>query len=352
MQVKAYAAHQCGGPMKPHTIERRDIRDNDVEIEIMYSGICHSDLHQINNDWGGANYPLVPGHEIAGKVTKVGKNVTEFKVGDHAAVGCFVDSCLECDQCEGDHEQYCREEVVQTYSSKDPVGPEKYTSGGFSTHIVVREHFVLKVDKSLDLSKVPPMVCAGITTFSPLKEYNIGKGSRVGVIGIGGLGHMAVQLAAGLGAEVTAITRSNDKAEEIDELGAKHSLLSTDKKAMKEAAGSFDLIIDTVPVKHDLDPYISLLDVRGVICIVGQLGDSGNLNTGPLVFGERKITGSLVGGIKLTQEVIDFCRDKQIYPMCESINMENVNDALKRLEEGDVHYRFVIDMASMKDQAA
>ncbi|MDY7025214.1 MAG: NAD(P)-dependent alcohol dehydrogenase [Pseudomonadota bacterium] len=343
MQVTAYGAKKAGKTVEPLTIERRDLRANDVEIEILYSGICHTDLHQINNDWGMANYPLVPGHEIVGRVTRVGKDVSRFKEGDAAAVGCMVDSCLSCDQCDHGEEQYCREGMTQTYSSEDLISGG-YTYGGFSTHIVVREHFVLNVPESMELSKVPPLVCAGITTFSPLKNWGIKEGSRVAVVGIGGLGHMAVQLAVGLGAKVTAITRSEEKGEEAKTFGAHESLLSTDKAAMKAAHSQFDLIIDTVPVNHDLTPYVDLLDVDGAAVIVGHIGSVPEINTGPLVFSRKSISGSLIGGVKQTQEVIDFCAEKSIYPQVEMITPDQINEALERLENSDVHYRFVIDM--------
>jgi len=346
MKTVGYAARSTDAHMSPYHFERRDLRANDVAIEILYSGVCHSDLHTVNGDWGDQSYPLVPGHEIVGKVIEVGPDVSQYEVGQHVAVGCMVDSCQECDQCHNHEEQFCREGMTGTYGAPDRISGET-TQGGYSKHIVVREEFVLNVPDALDLPKVAPILCAGITTFSPLKNWNVKKGSRVGVIGLGGLGHMAVKIAVAMGAEVTVISRSDSKEEEAKRLGAKGILVSTDKDAMASAQSSMDLILDTVPVKHDVTAYASLLDIEGSLVIVGQVGPLEEPTTIPLIMGRRSIAGSLIGGIKETQEVLDFCAEHNIHPECKMIHADEVNDAFAHLREGDVAHRFVIDMASM-----
>lgn len=347
MKTIGYAAHSSDAHMVPYHFERRDLRDNDVAIEILYSGICHSDLHTVNGDWGPQPYPLVPGHEIVGRVIGVGSDVKKYKIGDHVAVGCLVDSCQECDQCHNHEEQFCRTGITPTYGSPDCISGE-ITQGGYSKHIVVREEFVLNVPDALDLSKTAPILCAGITTFSPLRTWGVKEGSRVGVIGLGGLGHMAVKLAVAMGAEVTVISRSTKKEQDAKDIGAKGILASSDENALQSAASSFDLIIDTVPVKHDLNPYIPLLDIDGTLVIVGQVGPMEEPTTMPLIFGRRRVAGSLIGGIKETQEVLDFCATHNIHPECEMIKMEDVNDAFDALAKGDVAHRFVIDMSSLQ----
>ncbi|WP_289283162.1 NAD(P)-dependent alcohol dehydrogenase, partial [Methylophaga sp. UBA5088] len=306
MKTVGYAAHSSDTPLAPYHFERRELRDNDVAMEILYCGVCHSDLHVARNDWGGSSYPVVPGHEIVGRVCAVGSNVSKYNVGDHVAVGCMVDSCQECDECHNDHEQYCRNTFTLTYGSPDRITNDM-TQGGYSKHIVVREEFVLRLPENLDLAKAAPLLCAGITTYSPLREWNVGPGSRVGVVGMGGLGHMAIKLAVGLGADVTVISTSPKKEADAQELGAHNFLVSKDEDAMAAAASSFDLIIDTVPVNHDLNPYIPLLDNDATLVMVGQIGPIEGPNTAPMVFGRRRIAGSLIGGIKETQEMLDFC---------------------------------------------
>ncbi len=343
MKTTGYAAHSADSEMVPYHFERRDLRPNDVAIEILYCGVCHSDLHTVNGDWGPQPYPLVPGHEIVGRVMEVGPDVTQYKVDDNVAVGCMVDSCQECDQCKHGEEQFCRHGVTFTYGAPDRISGEM-TQGGYSRHIVVREDFVLRVSDKLDLPRVAPILCAGITTFSPLRTWEVGPGSRVGVIGLGGLGHMAVQLAVAMGAAVTVISRSKSKEADARALGAKGILASTDNAAMQAAGCSFDLIIDTVPVKHNLDIYIPLLDVDGSLVIVGQVGPIEELMSVPLVMGRRRIAGSLIGGIKQTQEVLDFCAAHNIHPKCEMIRKDQINDAFARLAQGDIAHRFVIDM--------
>ena len=346
MKTIGYAAHSADAHMVPYHFERRDLRPNDVAIEILFGGVCHSDLHTVNGDWGPQSYPLVPGHEIVGKVIDVGPDVKKYQVGDKVAVGCLVDSCQECDQCQNHEEQFCRNGMTLTYGSPDRISGE-ITQGGYSKHIVVREEFVLSVPDSLDLSRTAPILCAGITTFSPLRNYGVKEGSRVGVIGLGGLGHMAVKLALAMGAEVRVISRSNTKEKDAKNLGAKDILVSTDKDAMEKAGSSFDLIIDTVPVSHNVDIYTPLLDIDGSLVIVGQLGTMDEFTSGGLILGRRRIAGSLIGGIKQTQEVLDFCAEHNIHPECKMIRADEVNDAFAHLAKGDVAHRFVIDMSSL-----
>jgi uncharacterized zinc-type alcohol dehydrogenase-like protein len=347
MKTIGYAARSAETPLAPFAFERRALRPNDVAMEIHFCGICHTDLHQSRNDWGWSQYPLVPGHEIVGRVIEVGSEVTRYQVGDAVAVGCMVDSCQHCDQCHKGEEQLCRNGMTQTYNSQDRITGER-TYGGYSKHLVVREEFVLRVPDGLDTSRAAPLLCAGITTYSPLRTWNVGPGSRVGVIGLGGLGHMAVKLAAGLGASVTVMSRSKDKEADARALGADRILVSTDQDAMAKAGSSFDLIIDTVPVKHDLNPYLPLLDIDGTLVLVGQIGPLAEPSTVPLLLGRRRVAGSPIGGIAETQEMLDFCARKNILPDCEMIRMDQINDAFKRMERSDVRYRFVIDMASLK----
>ena len=347
MKTTGYAALRCDAPLAPFDFERRELRPNDVAMEVLYCGICHTDLHQVRNDWGWSQYPMVPGHEIVGRVTAVGGDVTRYKVGDHVAVGCMVDSCGHCDQCRKGEEQLCREGNTQTYNDKDRITGER-TYGGYSKHLVVREEFVLRVPKGLDLSKAAPLVCAGITTYSPLRTWNVGPGSRVGVIGLGGLGHMAVKLAAAMGADVTVMSRTKDKEADALALGADRLLVSTDAAAMARAASTFDLIIDTVPVKHDINPYMPLLDVDGTLVLVGQVGPLAEPSTVPLLLGRRRIAGSPIGGIAETQEMLNFCAKKGVLPEVEMIRMDQINEAFERLKRSDVRYRFVIDMATLK----
>ena len=347
MKTIGYAAQSTESPLAPFAFERRALRPNDVAMEILYCGVCHSDLHMARNDWNWSVYPLVPGHEIVGRVIDVGSEVARFKRGDAVAVGCMVDSCQHCDQCHKGEEQLCREGLTMTYAGRDRITGD-ITHGGYSKHVVVRQEFVLRVPDGLDLAHAAPLLCAGITTYSPLRTWNVGPGSRVGVIGLGGLGHMAVKLAAGLGAHVTVLSRTGDKQKDALALGADRLLVSTDQDAMAKAGSSFDLMIDTVPVKHDITPYMPLLDVDGTLVIVGQVGPLAEPSTVPLLLGRRRVAGSPIGGIRETQELLDFCARKNILPECEMIRMDQINDAFKRMERADVRYRFVIDMASLK----
>ena len=346
MQTIGYAAQDTSGHLAPFHFDRRELRPNDVAIEILYCRVCHSDLHTARNDWGWTTYPTVVGHEIVGRVTEVANGVTKHKVGDIVAIGCMVDSCQHCDQCIKGEEQLCREGNTGTYGGTDRVTGEP-TKGGYSKHIVARQEFVLTMPDGLDVAKAAPLLCAGITTYSPLKTWGIKEGSRVGVTGLGGLGHMAVKLAAAMGAHVTVMSRTVDKQADALALGAHAFLVSEDANAMTQAASSFDLIIDTVPVKHELDPYLPLLDVDGTLVLVGQIGPMNEMNTVPLLLGRRRVAGSPIGGIAETQEMLDFCAENNILPEVEMIAMADINQAFERMELSDVRYRFVIDMASL-----
>ncbi|MFV8375111.1 NAD(P)-dependent alcohol dehydrogenase [Flavobacterium sp. LB1P62] len=348
INVKAYGTVAVDAPLKQMDIERRNITAKDIEIEILYCGVCHSDLHTARNDWGFTTYPAVPGHEIVGKVTKVGNEVTKLKVGDFAAVGCMVDSCQTCDNCKQDLEQYCSTGFTGTYNSADKhLGG--MTLGGYSEKIVVDENFVLKVPANLDLAATAPLLCAGITTWSPLRHWKVGKGSKVAVVGLGGLGHMAIKLAKGLGAEVTLFSRSLNKEKDALELGADAVIISTDETQMSAVSGKFDLIIDTVPYVHDVNPYVGTLNTNGTLVLVGYLGGlEPILNTVPMIMGRKSVAGSLIGGIAETQEMLDFCGEHNIVSEIEIIKIQDINEAYERMLKSDVRYRFVIDMASLK----
>ena len=348
INVKAFGTEAKDKPLKQMTIERREVTPKDIEIDILYCGVCHSDLHTAKNDWGGTVYPAVPGHEIVGKVTKVGSDVTKIKVGDYAAVGCMVDSCQTCSSCEQDLEQYCLNGFTGTYNGKDKhLGG--HTFGGYSEKVVVDENFVLTVPSNLDLAAAAPLLCAGVTTWSPLRHWNVKEGSKVAVVGLGGLGHMAIKLTKGLGAEVTLFSRSPSKEKDAKELGADTVIISTDETQMKLVRGKFDLIIDTVPYEHDLNPYISTLSINGTLVLVGFIGELDSmLQTPTMIMGRRSIAGSVIGGIKETQEMLDFCGKHNIVSEIEMIDMQNINDAYERMLKSDVRYRFVIDMKSLK----
>lgn len=347
--TKAFGTDSATAPLKEMNIQRREVTPTDVEIEILYCGVCHSDLHTARNDWGGTVYPVVPGHEIVGRITKVGDKVTKLKVGDIGAVGCLVDSCGHCESCEHDLEQFCLNGYTGTYGSPDKhLGG--YTHGGYSERIIVDERFVLKVPANLDLAAVAPLLCAGITTWSPLRHWNVTKGSKVAVVGLGGLGHMAIKLANGLGAEVTLFSRTPNKKEDAIKLGASHVVISTDEEQMKSVKGKFDLIIDTVPYVHDVNPYVATLNYSGTLVLVGYLGDlDPMLNTVPMIMGRKSVAGSVIGGIAETQELLDFCGKHNIVSDIEIIKMQDINTAYERMLKSDVKYRFVIDMASLKN---
>lgn len=346
--TKAFGTASPEAALQQMQIERRTVTPKDIEIEILYCGVCHSDLHTARNDWGGTIYPAVPGHEIVGKVTKVGAEVTKLKVGDFAAVGCLVGSCGTCDSCQHDLEQYCLNGFVGTYNGKDKHSGTQ-TFGGYSERIVVDEHFVLKVPANLDLAATAPLLCAGITTWSPLRHWKVGKGSKVAIVGLGGLGHMAIKLAKGLGAEVTLFSRTPGKEKDAIRLGADAVVISTDADQMSKVKGKFDLIIDTVPYVHDVNPYVATLNISGTLVLVGYLGGlEPILNTVPMIMGRKSVAGSLIGGIAETQEMLDFCGEHNIVSDIEIINMQDINEAYERMLKSDVRYRFVIDMASLK----
>lgn len=346
--TKAFGTKAADALLEEMTIARREVLPKDVEIEILYCGVCHSDLHTARNDWGGSLYPAVPGHEIVGRVTKVGNEVTKLKVGDLAGVGCLVDSCHTCDSCKQDLEQYCLNGFTGTYNGKDKhIGG--HTFGGYSEKVVVDEHFVLKVPANLNLAAVAPLLCAGITTWSPLRHWKVGKGSKVAVVGLGGLGHMAIKLAKGLGAEVTLFSRTPDKIQDAIELGADSVIISTDDQQMKSVSGKYDLIIDTVPYVHDVNPYVATLNINGTLVLVGYLGGlEPILNTVPMIMGRKSVAGSVIGGIAETQEMLDFCGEHNIVSEIEIIKMQEINEAYERMLKSDVRYRFVIDMDSLK----
>ncbi|MEA5449384.1 NAD(P)-dependent alcohol dehydrogenase [Leptolyngbya sp. CCNP1308] len=347
--VLGYAAKSATDDLAPYRFTRREPRANDVAIEILYCGVCHSDLHTARNDWGGTTYPVVPGHEIIGRVIGVGAEVTRFKLGDRVGVGCMVDSCQRCAPCGQGLEQYCEESATFTYDGKDRQD-QTPTFGGYSEKIVVSDKFVLKIPDGLDIKGAAPLLCAGITTWSPLRHWQVGEDSRVAVVGLGGLGHMALKLAKGLGAEVTLFTRSPGKEEDARRLGADHIVISTDDAQMEAVKGQFDLIIDTVPIEHDLNPYLPTLALDGTLVLVGFLGNlMPTLNTVPLIMGRKSVAGSLIGGIAETQEMLDFCGEQGITSDVEVIKIQDINEAYGRMQKSDVKYRFVIDMASLKD---
>jgi len=348
MNVLGYAAPSVKAELTPFQFERRDMRADDVVIEILYCGICHTDIHYVNNDWGISLYPLVPGHEIIGRVVNVGPDVTRFKPGDHVGVGCMVDSCQYCPACKQGLEQYCEKGPTYTYSSKDR-HDRMMTFGGYSEKIIAPEKFVLHIPDGLDLKGAAPLLCAGITTWSPLQYWKVEKGTNVGVIGLGGLGHMAIKLAKGIGANVTLFTRSPGKEQDARRLGADNVIISTNTNQMTAVNNKFDLIIDTVPYAHDLNPYMPSLSLNGTLVLVGLLGNiEPPLNTVPLVMSRKSIAGSVIGGIAETQELLDFCGEHGITADIELIKIQDINKVYERMLKSDVKYRFVIDMASLK----
>jgi alcohol dehydrogenase (NADP+) len=350
IHVHGYATHSAASELVPYSFERRDPRACDVVIEILYCGICHSDIHMARSEWGATHYPFVPGHEIVGRVAAVGNDVTKFKAGDLVGVGCLVDSCRHCASCEEGLEQYCENGFTGTYGSVDKIGgaPHSHTFGGYSEKITVDERFVLRIPANLDLAGAAPLLCAGITTYSPLKHWKVGAGQKVGVIGLGGLGHMGVKFAHALGARVVMITTSPAKGEDARKLGADDVLISKDPAAMAAARSSFDFLLNTIPVGHDTDPYMALLKRDGVMVIVGAVEPLKGVNGRPMIFGRRSIAGSLIGGLPETQEMLDFCGEHNITCDIEKIAIRDVNMAYDRTVKGDVKYRFVIDMASLK----
>lgn len=345
--VKAYGAQAADQELELLTIDRRELQPDDVQVEILYCGVCHSDIHYVRNHWGGAHYPAVPGHEIVGRVLIVGAKVTQFKVGDVVGVGVIVDSCQACTACQEGAEQYCDRYPIKTYGSPDHY-TGGYTYGGYAQEIVVREKFVFRIPKNLDIKRVGPLLCAGITTYSPLKEWKVQPGDKVGVIGLGGLGHMGIKLAKAMGAEVTMITRSPEKLQDAKILGADHVLLSTDPGAMKAKNKTFDFLLNTIPVNHDLNPYLRLLKYNCTMVLVGAIEPLNSVDGSLLIRLGRRLAGSMIGGIAETQEMLDFCGKHQVLPEVELIPIQEINKAWKRVEKGTVKYRFVIDMQSLK----
>jgi uncharacterized zinc-type alcohol dehydrogenase-like protein len=348
MPTAAFAAFDATSPLRATSIERRAPGQRDVAMTILYCGVCHSDLHFARSEWFPATYPVVPGHEIIGRVTAVGAGVTRFSVGQLVGVGCLVGSCGTCPSCQSNLENYCTGGMVMTYGSPDPV-MGGMTCGGYSTEVVVDEHFVLSIPGNLDPAGAAPLLCAGITTYSPLRHWKVGPGSAVGVVGLGGLGHMAIQLAAAMGADVTVFTTSPGKVADALELGASRAVVSTDAAAMAATAGTLDFILDTVAAPHALDPLITALRRDGVLCLVGvPPTPHPSPSAMGLIFGRKTIAGSLIGGLQETQEMLDFCGAHGITADIEVIPMQEINTAWERMLKGDVKYRFVIDMASLK----
>jgi alcohol dehydrogenase (NADP+) len=351
MKAHGYATRSATEDLGPFSFERRELRPEDVAIEILFCGICHSDIHMARNEWGGGtHYPFVPGHEIVGRVAAVGNKVSKYKVGDLVGVGCLVDSCRTCPSCLDGLEQYCENGWTGTYGSEDKIGgtPHTHTFGGYSDRITVDERFVLHIPDNLDPAAAAPLLCAGITTYSPLKHWKVGAGQKVGVIGLGGLGHMGVKFAHAMGAHVVMITTSPEKAADAHKLGANEVLISKDAAAMEAAQNSFDFLLNTIPVGHDVDPYMNLLKCDGAMVIVGSVEPLTHVNGVPFIFKRRSMAGSLIGGLPETQEMLDFCGEHDITCDIEMIDMKDVNVAYDRTVKGDVKYRFVIDMATLK----
>lgn len=346
--VKAYAARSETSGLSPFSFQPRAPRPDDVTIAIDYCGVCHTDIHFAQNDWGRTLYPVVPGHEIIGRVIAVGDDVQRFRVGDQVGVGCMVDACRQCSSCEQGLEQYCREGMTPTYNGTDRHDGQR-TYGGYSERIVVSDRFVVRVPDSLDPAAAAPLLCAGITTYSPLKHFGIRQGHKVGVLGMGGLGHMGVKFAKALGAEVTIFTRSEGKVAEARKQGADHVIVSTDPEQMAAAALNFDFLLDTIPVHHDLNPYLETLKVDGTHILVGMIEPiEPTVHSRNLISKRRILTGSLIGGMPETQEVLDFCAEHDINCDIEMLDIHNINDAYERMKRGDVKYRFVIDMTSLQ----
>lgn len=345
--TNAYAAQSATSQLTPFNFSRREVGPHDVQMDILYCGVCHSDIHQVRNEWGNSIYPMVPGHEIVGRITNVGAHVTKFKVGDLAGVGCFTDSCRECDNCKSGDEQYCDKGMTGTYNGYEKDGVT-ISQGGYSTVIVTDENYTLKVSDTLPLEGVAPLLCAGITTYSPLKHVGVKKGDRVAVLGLGGLGHMAVKFAVAFGAEVTMLSTSPSKAADAARLGAHHFALTSDAETMKGLQNHFDVILNTVSAQHEYIPYLNLLRTNGTMIVVGVPPTPVQIHAFPLIMKRRSIIGSLIGSIKETQEMLDFCAAHNIVSDVEVINIDYINEAYERILKSDVRYRFVIDIASLK----
>ncbi|GGF90812.1 NAD(P)-dependent alcohol dehydrogenase [Paenibacillus abyssi] len=348
IQTNARAVFNPEGPFKLTTIERRDLKPHDVLIEIKFAGICHSDIHTARGDWGPVQYPLVPGHEIAGIVTQVGSEVTKYTIGDRVGVGCMVDSCGECASCHKGEEQYCLSGNTGTYGAIDRYG--QYTQGGYSTHIVVTEDFVVRIPDGMELDAAAPLLCAGITTYSPLRHWGAAPGKKVAVVGLGGLGHMAVKLAHAMGAEVTVLSQSLKKKEDGLRLGADHYYATNDPETFKKLAGTFDLIVNTVSAEIDINAYLSLLALDGTLVNVGAPAEPLPVQVFSLIPHRRSFAGSMIGGIRETQEMLNFCAEHNIAPEIEVISANQIDEAWERVLASDVRYRFVIDIATMENE--
>ena len=345
--INAYATSAADAALGPYIINRREPGPHDVQIEIMYCGVCHSDIHQARNEWGNSIFPMVPGHEIVGRVTAIGDHVKNFKLNDLAGIGCIVDSCRSCAQCDVGEEQFCQNGMTGTYNSMGKDGLPTY--GGYSTQIVVDEKYTLHVSEKLDIKGVAPLLCAGITTYSPLRRWKVSKGQKVAVVGLGGLGHMGVKLAAAMGAEVTVLSTSDNKETDAKRLGATHFVNSKNEDKMKGLAGSFDFILNTVSAQNSYDGYLALLKTNGTMVVVGAPPEPSQVSGFSLIMQRRSLAGSLIGGIKETQEMLDFCAEHNITSDVEVIPMDKINEAYERMMRGDVKYRFVIDMESLKN---
>ena len=346
LKTPAYAAQSPTRPLAPFAIERREPGPRDVMIDILYCGVCHSDIHQARGEWGSSAFPMVPGHEIVGRVRQVGREVTKFRAGDLAGVGCFVDSCRECEQCRSGLEQFCEKGAAFTYNSTE-MDRKTPTQGGYSTRIVVAEPYVLRVPAGLDPARAAPLLCAGITTYSPLRQWNCKKGDRVGVVGLGGLGHMAVKLAASMGAEVTVLSTSRSKEADARRLGAGAFEITRDATTFEKLARRFHLIIDAISAAHDYNAYLGMVRPQGALVLVGIPPEPSPVAASSVVNGNKRFAGSMIGGIRETQEMLDYCAAREIAADVEVIPVQKINDAYERMIRGDVHYRFVIDIASL-----
>ena len=347
VEVRGYAAQKAKADLTPWTFQRRTLGSHDVLVEIDYAGICHSDIHQVKEEWGEALFPMVPGHEIAGRVKEIGSGVTKFKVGEKAGVGVFIDSCRKCENCLKGENQYCLEGMTGTYNALERNGSGKRTMGGYSAEIITDENYVLNIKEQENLAGVAPLLCAGITTYSPLKFADVKKGTKVAVVGLGGLGHMAVKFAVAFGAEVTVISTSPSKVAEANKLGAHHFILAKDADALKPYDSSFDVVLDAISADHDYTQYLNLLGLEGKLLVVGLPEHNPKVLPFALIKNRRSIVGSMIGSIKETQEMLDFCYENKIYAEIEKIPMASINDAYARMIKGDIKYRFVIDMSTL-----
>lgn len=349
MKVRGYAAQQVKAPLNPYSFERREPRDHDVVIDIQYCGICHTDIHQVRDEWGASIFPMVPGHEIAGVITGIGPKVTRYKMGDRVAVGCFVDSCRKCSPCLKGLEQYCVEGPTLTYNAVERDGKNR-TQGGYSNKIIVDENYVLRIPKNIPMNRAAPLLCAGITMYSPLIHWKAGPGKKVGIIGLGGLGHMGVKIAHALGAEVTVLSHSLRKQEDGKRMGTNNFYATSDQETFKRLKGYFDMLINTLSVEIDWDQYLNLLALDGTMVIVGNSGKKSPVGASTLISGRRTLAGSVIGGIRETQEMLDFCSKHNLSSDIETIPIQKVNEAYERVVKSDVRYRFVIDMKSLESR--